>query len=96
MKKISILFIYTICLLQISFAQKEMNRWVFGDNAGLDFTNGIPVATISHTNAGYDGTCSICDNNGHFLFYSDGANVWNGSNNLMPNGAGLFGNNGSG
>lgn len=71
-------------------AQAQHHFWPFGFNAGLDFSSGAPVA-ISTPLSTDEGCTSICDVAGQLLFYSDGENVWDRNNNVMPNGTGLFG-----
>ena len=46
----------------LSFAQGEANIWYFGENAGLDFNSGSPVALTDgqiNTNEG----CAVLSNN---------------------------------
>ena len=79
----------------ISFSQNQTNIWYFGDKAGLNF-NTNPISALndgvfSHA----EGISSICDINGDLLFFTNGINVWNANNQVMPNGSGLFGNNSS-
>lgn len=71
-------------------AQAQHNFWPFGVNSGLDFSSGVPVP-ISTPLSTDEGCTSICDPAGQLLFYSDGETVWDRTNNVMPNGAGLFG-----
>ncbi|MBH69922.1 MAG: hypothetical protein CMP69_01460 [Flavobacteriales bacterium] len=73
----------------------EGNIWYFGYNAGLDFNSGNPVSINNGQLNTLEGCASICDNNGDILFYTDGSDVYNRNNSLMPNGSGLLGNNSS-
>src|SRR5258708_3864071 len=73
-----------------AFAQKEMNNWFFGYNAGLDFNAGAPVFQ-SGSLRNWEGCASISDRYGHLLFYTDGMTVWDRLHRVMPNGAGLKG-----
>ncbi len=80
-------------------AQKQGNVWYFGDNAGLDFNSGAPIAlTNGQTSTSapdpYDieGTSVISDSSGALLFYTNGMKIWNKNNQVMPNGNGLLGN----
>jgi len=68
-------------------AQNEANRWYFGINAGISFTNGIPNASQGALNS-TEGTTASCDSLGNFNFYSDGVTVWNRYDSIMPNGTG--------
>lgn len=73
------------------YAQNQANRWYFGLNAGMNFTNGIPSAIHGALNT-TEGTTASCDSLGNLNFYSDGVTVWNKVDSIMPNGTGLFGN----
>ena len=70
---------------------KEGNIWYFGQNAGLDFNSGSPVALTDGQLNTWEGCASICDNNGGLLFYTDGNIVYNKNHAIMPNGSGLLG-----
>lgn len=70
-------------------AQGENNIWTFGKKAALDFNSGSPLASGSACYT-VEGSASICDRNGVMLFYSDGANVYNRRNKIMPDGSGLM------
>ena len=73
------------------FAQNEGNIWYFGNNAGIDFNSGTPVALDDGAFQTYEGCASISDANGNLLFYTDGSAVYNANHTVMPNGAGLNG-----
>lgn len=88
----SCFFLLTVFLLaQSAFAQREASRWYFGNNAGLDFNSGSPVALTNGQLKTHEGCSTISDQNGNLLFYSDGINVWDKAHRLMPNGIGLLG-----
>jgi gliding motility-associated-like protein len=72
-----------------AFAQGMDNIWAFGTNVGLDFTNGNPVGFLIPGFNAYEGTASVCDTNGHLLFYAYGESVYDKDYNLMPNGSSL-------
>lgn len=93
MGKLIKLILFTIILINtsISFSQKEANIWYFGENAGLDFNSGSPVALIDGQLNTIEGCATIADNNGELLFYSDGITVWNKNHSIMQNGNGLLG-----
>ncbi|MCA6365180.1 MAG: hypothetical protein IM638_19265 [Bacteroidetes bacterium] len=64
-------------------------KWIFGNNAGLDFstaTNGNKPTAISgsrmRTN---EGCASIADAQGNLLFYTNGQHIWDGQHNLKHN-----------
>lgn len=85
MKKITLLFFLLSTFT--AFAQKEANNWLFGVSAGIHFEDDGSVNVISgnaiQTN---EGCSSISDVNGNLLFYTDGRNVWDKNNTIMPNG----------
>ena len=85
------LLLFVLCLPLFGLAQKEGNIWYFGENAGLDFNSGSPVALTDGMLNTQEGCASICDANGNLLFYTDGMLVYNKNHGIMPNGTGLFG-----
>jgi len=87
-------FIISILIFSTLFtsAQNEGNIWYFGENAGLDFNSGFPVALTDGQINTNEGCASIADNNGDLLFYTDGMTVYNKNHIIMPNGFGLLGN----
>jgi len=87
---ISILFVTSGLIL----AQKQNNIWYFGTNAGLDFNTSSPTPLVGEMFA-LEGCASVSDPGGHLLFYTNGVMVWNRNHNVMPNGNGLEGDEGS-
>lgn len=87
-----------ISLLSILFfaviinAQTSMDKWYFGNEAGLDFSSGSPVAITTSALNSIEASASIADASGNLLFYTDGVTVWDATNNVTPNGTGLLGN----
>lgn len=78
-----------ICAIANASAQYNSNRnkvWAFGKKAGLDFSAGSPMP-IGTGLTGLEGTASVCDTDGHLLFYTNGKAVFNRTHNLMPSGA---------
>ena len=73
------------------FGQKENYVWYFGDNAGIDFNSGIPVALPYNPMIQLEGCATISDGNGNLLFYTNGLNAWNRNLIQMPNGDSLGG-----
>jgi hypothetical protein len=72
-------------------AQGEAANWYFGNGAGISFNSGSPVAfPNSALNAG-EGVSSISDAAGNALMYTDGLDLYNRNDVVMPNGAGLLG-----
>jgi uncharacterized protein (TIGR02145 family) len=74
-------------------AQGEWNQWRFGWYAGLTFNSGIPVGvTGSALTQSSGGTSStVSDSSGNLLFYSNGYEIWNKNDALMPNGSEILG-----
>lgn len=72
-------------------AQLEAAIWYFGENAGLDFRSGTPVALDDGQLDTVEGCATISDATGNLLFYTEGIQVWNKNHELMPNGTGLLG-----
>ncbi|MBX9449093.1 MAG: hypothetical protein KL787_04985 [Taibaiella sp.] len=77
-------------------AQAEDNIWAFGFNVALDLNSGAPVALSGFMISANEGTASIADSGGDLLFYSTGQQAWNKDHELMPNGTGILGHDGSG
>lgn len=87
-----LIIILFLCCLNFTFAQRDYN-WHFGHNAGFYFPGGgNPVATTGNAFQTEEGSASISDNSGNLLMYSDGQDVYDQSNQIMPNGGGLLGN----
>ncbi len=75
----------------VSLAQGEANIWYFGQNAGLDFNSGSPVALTNGQLNTDEGCATLSTPEGQLLFYTDGITVYNRNHNIMPNGFGLMG-----
>ena len=69
----------------------RFNNWYFGNNAGVSFATGSPVALTNGALVTTEGCASISDLNGNLLFYTDGVTVWNRNHVAMTNGTGLHG-----
>src|SRR5689334_15830944 len=81
-----------------SFAQNVSDHnWYFGNTArAIRFSRSTNLPTLLNNKAplGVGGTAVATDQvNGNLLFYTDGVQVFNYSNALMPNGGGLPGDN---
>jgi gliding motility-associated-like protein len=85
------ILVLILLTFNIGFAQNEANIWYFGNNAGLDFNSGSPVALTDGQMATQEGCASIADASGSLLFYTDGQSVWNRNHAVMQNGTGLNG-----
>jgi|GEM_PF-572248 len=66
-------------------------HWYFGEYAGVDFTNGPPVADINGQIDTKEGCTSISDEYGNLLFYTSGRIIYDRTHNIMENGTGLRG-----
>lgn len=97
MKKI--LLLSSIFLASFSFAQLENANWCFGINANVNF-NPLPPSSTSASAIGWGNPgssvrgSSVSNSAGQLLFYTDGINIWNGSNQQILNGAngnGIYG-----
>jgi gliding motility-associated-like protein len=87
-KPVSILLL--LCTGYLS-AQNETSIWYFGQNAGLDFNSGNPVALTNGALDTLEGCATIADSSGNLLFYTDGTTIWNRNHAPMMNGTGLNG-----
>jgi gliding motility-associated-like protein len=78
----------------LAFAQLNPNNWYFGNAVnGINFNRSNNTATLvtdQNIPFGTGGSAVATDPaNANLLFYSDGANVFDGCFMLMPNGSGL-------
>ena len=79
------------CFLIINSAAQAQslraNYWYFGDNAGLSFAGGAPVALTNGalSNATWEACATISDATGNLLFYTDDRRVWAANHTVMPN-----------
>ncbi|MBX3010841.1 MAG: cadherin-like beta sandwich domain-containing protein [Caldilineaceae bacterium] len=71
---------------------KFFTKWYFG-NAALDFDtpSGDPIEITTSAMNNDEGVFSMADVDGNLLFYSNGVNIWNRNNSLMPNSGALGG-----
>jgi len=83
-------FIFICSLYFISpilYAQREATHWFFGSQAGLYFNSNGPSPIYGSAMHTQDGCATMSDKQtGELLFYTNGRNVWNRNNLLMPNG----------
>ncbi len=92
MKKFTFSLSLLLCVL-FSVAQKQTDKWYFGNGAALDFGTGSPVVIASGM-GGYapsEGCSVMSDASGNLLFYTDGVTVVNKNHVTMANGTGLMG-----
>lgn len=77
---------FFIIFSSISYAQNQFSKWIFGNQVGLDFSNGsVQVVDIGQQLSTSEGCAMVSDNNGNLLFYTDGKKVWAKDHTLMPN-----------
>lgn len=77
---------YIIAFALSSFSQGQYNNWYFGTKAAINITSTSVTAITSSTLYCGDASASISDNAGNLLFYTNGVDVYDKNNNLMPNG----------
>lgn len=87
----NITLVVLILFVNLTYSQGEANIWYFGQNAGLDFNGGSPVALTNGQLNTLEGCASISTDSGQLLFYTDGVTVFNKNHTLMVNGTGLLG-----
>lgn len=88
--KKGILFFFVL-FSSFVYSQGEANIWYFGQNAGLDFNSGVPVALTNGQLVTDEGCATISNSSGQLLFYTDGTTVYNRNHTVMVNGTGLLG-----
>jgi gliding motility-associated-like protein len=77
-----------------AWAQLEGQNWYFGNQAGVTFSSGSPVAVTNGKLISYEGCATLSDKAGQLLAYTNGENVWDRNHQVMPNGSsGLGGHN---
>ncbi|WP_046745588.1 T9SS type B sorting domain-containing protein [Kordia zhangzhouensis] len=91
MKKKLLFLTLVLTNVFLVFSQGEANIWYFGQNAGLDFNSGSPVAITDGQLNTLEGCATISNSAGQLLFYTDGITVWDKNHTIMPNGTGLQG-----
>ena len=80
-----VLFTFVILNSMLAFSQGEANIWYFGQNAGLDFNSGSPVALTDGQINTLEGCAVLSNNLGQLLFYTDGIRVYNRNHQIMVN-----------
>jgi gliding motility-associated-like protein len=71
-------------------AQRQINIWYFGRNAGIDFNAPSPKYLIDSKILTDEGSSSIANSEGVLQIYTDGITVWNKNHDIIA--TGLFGN----
>ena len=73
-------------VLEYGVSNQTSNQWYFGEQAGIEFTNG-PIAILdANQQDAQEGCATISDVNGDLLFYTNGYTVWNKEHDVMVNG----------
>src|SRR5688572_2713476 len=85
---------FFLILPSLAFSQ-HADKWYFGVNAGIDFSNGAAAAVYGGALNASGGTAAIADSTGALLFYTDGLTIWDKYHLPMPNGTSLAGGFGS-
>ncbi len=91
MKSIVASYLFIVFSLFGYSQDNNSNIWYFGENAGVDFNFGDPIAITDGQINTWEGCASICNQSGEILFYTDGQRVYNRNHQIMPNGGGLLG-----
>ena len=73
-------------VLEYGVTENVSNQWYFGEQAGIEFSNG-PIAILDANNQdAQEGCATVSDVNGDLLFYTNGYTVWNKDHQVMVNG----------
>jgi hypothetical protein len=102
MRNISFITTLSLGLASSLAAQKQANVWHFGENLQLDFSSGAPVSVPGSQMFSFEGCASYSDENGNFLFYTNGGgreamsqqdegHIWNRNNAVIYNMQGIEG-----
>ncbi len=93
--RIPILTLFLLFLTASCAVAQQSNYWYWGNGDGLDFTdpNNPTIIQDGHEMpiTHLEGTAVIGDAGGEVKYYTDGVSVWNGDDDLLPNGTGLLG-----
>jgi len=88
MRKLFSIPVFVGCMLTACFAhaQKQYNVWAFGKKGGINF-NTIPPSGFKSNSPEKEPPyylSSICDKDGHLMFYTDGIDVFSRDGYKMP------------
>lgn len=87
----NLLTLLVLILSHSLLGQGEAWNWYFGQNAGVSFSSGNPVALTDGVLNIEEGVASISNSSGQLLFYTDGMTIYNANHVPMLNGTGLLG-----
>ena len=68
----------------ITTAQLQNSNWHFGQGCSVSLTSGAPVVQSGSIMSANEGCAALSDNNGNLLFYTNGRQVFNSANAVMP------------
>src|SRR5690606_22820811 len=92
-KQVKGLFVLLLLLRSLLASAQYENVWVFGHSNKLDFNSGYPPVASMLWWFGSDNTsmgpAAVCGRDGQLLFFTDGSQVLNRNNGIMPNGTNL-------
>jgi len=77
---------FTFFLLLFStivLSQNETNHWYFGENSGMNFSDGLFQVLNDGSMDTPAGCASISDKDGNLLFYTNGRVVWNRNHEII-------------
>lgn len=86
------LIFFLFCCNFFSNAQflKQGSLWFFGHNVGIDFKTDPPTfLSGGQVNNFFRRSCTMSDENGDLLLYTDGEKVWNKKHQVIENGDSL-------
>jgi len=78
-------------LMLIAQIDNRANIWYFGNGAGIDFNSGSPTTLTDGALRTGEGCATISDLDGQLLIYTDGSNIWNRQNEVIPGATNLGG-----
>jgi gliding motility-associated-like protein len=92
-KKLFIILLFTNLTFQVllCYSQIQPEVWYFGNYAGVDFSDDIPMPLTDGMISTLEGCATICDPAGNILMYTNGQTVWAKDHSVMPNGTNLHG-----
>jgi hypothetical protein len=83
-------FLISLLGFLTSSGQGPMRNWRFGWTTALDMQAGPPTFQSGSVMFSNESSISVSNEAGDLLFYSEGIQVYNANNEVMPNGTGLL------
>jgi gliding motility-associated-like protein len=87
-----IVIVVVIFISKELFAQKQVNNWYFGHEAGLTFNSGTAESITNGKLTSIEGSAVMSDANGSLLFYTNSQTIWNQNHAIMAGGNYIDGN----